>query len=128
MHAADVAVRAPTAVTAVTIPGTFQCANGEEYIGDFYEGYEHGHGVHSWPDGTEYSGNWKNGKEDGEGTLRFSGGDTYSGDFKRGKRHGQGVITSLEGHKYVPEQHRGRPHLHLAAPPFCLLASFCAPC
>jgi hypothetical protein len=42
--------------------GTFQWADGRQYVGKYFEDKKEGEGVLTWPDGRRYEGPWKAGK------------------------------------------------------------------
>jgi hypothetical protein len=43
--------------------GVYKWANGNEYLGNFFDDYKHGYGEMYWPDGRFYKGLWENGKQ-----------------------------------------------------------------
>ena len=60
-----------------------------------------GYGTYSCADGDKYVGEWKSNKHHGQGTFTWASGefagDKYVGKFKDDKRHGQGTYTSADG-------------------------------
>jgi hypothetical protein len=99
--------------------GTLYLKDGEEYRGDFVEGFRDGHGkqvlnngtfegefvrglrngkgVYVWNTGDRYDGNWVNGKRQGKGELLTKDGYRYIGDFANNMRHGNGVVIAPDG-------------------------------
>ena len=57
---------------------------GNNYVGEFKDGREHGQGTYTGA-GTRYVGGWKDGREHGQGTWTSSSdGDKYVGEYKDG--------------------------------------------
>ncbi|XP_032951988.1 radial spoke head 10 homolog B isoform X3 [Rhinolophus ferrumequinum] len=52
-----------------------------EYIGDFVNGYRHGHGKFYYASGAVYEGEWVSNKKHGMGRLTFKNGRVYDGLF-----------------------------------------------
>ena len=99
--------------------GTLYLKDGEQYAGDFVEGFRDGHGkqllnngtfegefvkglrngrgVYVWNTGDRYDGNWVNGKRAGKGDLLTKDGYRYIGDFANNLRQGNGVIIAPDG-------------------------------
>ena len=46
--------------------GTWTYANGDVYVGDFFEHKMHGNGIYTLKDGMKYSSTWKDGERVGE--------------------------------------------------------------
>ena len=81
---------------------------GENYIGEFKDGFFDGHGEYTKPNGYSYVGRWKNKKQNGFGTEILANKDKYVGEFKNGKKHGQGKFKSIEEGKYTGEFKKGK--------------------
>jgi hypothetical protein len=100
--------------------GTLYFVNdGEQYTGDFADGFRQGHGkqllsngtfegefvrnmrngrgVYVWNTGDRYDGNWVNGKREGKGDLLTKDGYRYVGDFANNMRQGNGVVIAPDG-------------------------------
>ncbi|WP_083444514.1 PEGA domain-containing protein [Herbaspirillum rhizosphaerae] len=99
--------------------GTAYFKDGEQYAGDFAEGFRHGHGkqllangtfegefvkglrngrgVYVWNTGDRYDGNWVDGKREGKGDVLTKDGYRYIGDFANNMRHGNGVVIAPDG-------------------------------
>uniref|UniRef100_A0A8I5TCE2 RSPH10B n=1 Tax=Pongo abelii TaxID=9601 RepID=A0A8I5TCE2_PONAB len=52
-----------------------------EYIGEFVNGYRHGHGKFYYASGAVYDGEWVSNKKHGMGRLTFKNGRVYEGAF-----------------------------------------------
>ncbi|XP_038395398.1 radial spoke head 10 homolog B isoform X5 [Canis lupus familiaris] len=52
-----------------------------EYIGEFVNGYRHGHGKFYYASGAIYEGEWVSNKKHGMGQLTFKNGRVYNGAF-----------------------------------------------
>ncbi|XP_030155963.1 radial spoke head 10 homolog B-like isoform X2 [Lynx canadensis] len=52
-----------------------------EYIGEFVNGYRHGHGKFYYASGAMYEGQWVSNKKHGMGRLTFKNGRVYDGPF-----------------------------------------------
>ncbi|XP_045731776.1 radial spoke head 10 homolog B-like [Mirounga angustirostris] len=52
-----------------------------EYIGEFVNGYRHGHGKFYYASGAVYEGEWVSNKKHGMGRLTFKNGRVYDGSF-----------------------------------------------
>lgn len=75
--------------------GQMRWNDGRKYIGNFKNGFQHGHGklLIKQDDGSERSqeGYWKDGHLHGICKVKYSNGDVYDGNFREGQRHGHGV-------------------------------------
>lgn len=70
--------------------GTYQFVSGAQYSGDWKKNAKHGNGKFNFPDGSSYCGNWKDNKMHGLGKYSYSNGDIYEGTWKDNVRHGIG--------------------------------------
>uniref|UniRef100_A0A8C6DSV4 Radial spoke head 10 homolog B2 n=1 Tax=Moschus moschiferus TaxID=68415 RepID=A0A8C6DSV4_MOSMO len=52
-----------------------------EYVGEFVNGYRHGHGKFYYASGAMYEGEWASNKKHGMGRLTFKNGRVYDGPF-----------------------------------------------
>ena len=71
-------------------------ANGDFYIGDFFQNKKHGTGEQYWTYGKIYKGEWVDDKREGEGVITFRDGskdvgNSYIGSFKNNKKNGHGT-------------------------------------
>mmetsp|Transcript_23521 Transcript_23521/g.44732 ORF Transcript_23521/g.44732 Transcript_23521/m.44732 type:complete len:421 (-) Transcript_23521:164-1426(-) len=80
--------------------GTMRWANGDKYVGEFYEGTRQGSGTLNFADSSEYVGDWWNNYMHGSGTRRFVNGDIYVGDYRYSKREGSGRFYFTNGDLY----------------------------
>ena len=83
--------------------GTFYCANGSKYEGEYQDDKINGKGTYYYADGDKYEGEFKNDKINGKGTYYFSSGSKYEGEFKDDKRNGKGIYHYADGNKYEGE-------------------------
>ena len=61
-------------------------ANGDEYIGDYFNDKRTGRGKYVWANGASYEGDFSGGMIHGFGTyIATEGGAPYSGEFKEGQ-------------------------------------------
>lgn len=68
-------------------------ANGDQYEGNFVDGYRQGHGKYTWENGAVYVGNYESGKKSGFGILEFADSDQmYIGEWKDNQREGLGIL------------------------------------
>uniref|UniRef100_A0AC11ERR4 Uncharacterized protein n=1 Tax=Ovis aries TaxID=9940 RepID=A0AC11ERR4_SHEEP len=54
-----------------------------EYVGEFVNGYRHGHGKFYYASGAVYEGEWVSNKKHGMGRLTFKNGRVYDGLFSK---------------------------------------------
>ena len=80
--------------------GTMKWANGDVYVGEFYQGSRQGAGTLHFADGSEYVGDWWNNYMHGSGTRRFLNGDVYVGDYRYSRREGSGRFYFTNGDLY----------------------------
>ncbi len=80
--------------------GTMVFKNGDIYIGEFYEGLQHGKGLYLTSYG-EYEGSWVVGSLTGEGTYTDLDGGKYTGEFINFNKHGQGSYVYSNGDMYI---------------------------
>ena len=80
--------------------GTMRWANGDVYVGEFYQGSRQGTGTLNFADGSEYVGDWWNNFMHGSGTRRFVNGDVYVGDYRYSRREGSGRFYFSNGDLY----------------------------
>jgi hypothetical protein len=76
--------------------GELSLANGETYVGDFYQHKFHGEGKYRWPDGSGFSGSWELGRRCGQGKVTLSSGDCYDGEWADDVANGTGEYVSVE--------------------------------
>ncbi len=83
--------------------GTRTYANGDKYVGEWKDGWQHGQGTLTLTSGNKYVGEWKDGWQHGQGTATYPDGSNYVGEWKDDIYHGQGTATYADGSKYVGE-------------------------
>ena len=71
--------------------------NGDRYVGESKDGKMHGKGTYYCANGEIYNGDWVNGKRTGYGLYNWPNGDQYNGQFKHNKMHGSGKMTYANG-------------------------------
>jgi hypothetical protein len=85
--------------------GTYNYANGNQYIGEFKDGRHHGQGTYTFAersfDGDQYIGGWKDNKIHGQGTYTWADGNQYIGGWEDNNKHGQGTFTWADGNQYI---------------------------
>ena len=62
-----------------------------------YLGKAGGKGKYKWVNGEEYDGDWKDGFKNGKGIWKSNKGDQYVGDWVKGKAEGNGVHVWSNG-------------------------------
>jgi len=92
--------------------------NGDQYIGEWDSGHQHGRGTLRYSHGDVYEGSFYHGFIYGYGKMKYADGGSYDGEFKNvkmnektgieqpdpdGKRHGVGIRVWTNGNKYVGE-------------------------
>jgi len=70
---------------------------GNIYEGDFINGKFEGYGHYKMSNGDNYIGQFKNGFFDGKGQLTDKKGNVFNGNFVKGKREGYGLIVNNKG-------------------------------
>jgi hypothetical protein len=88
--------------------GTYTHANGNKYVGEFRDNKRNGQGTFTFASGRKYAGEWKADKRHGRGTVTFANGNNYVGEYRDDTKNGQGTITWADGEKYVGEWKDGR--------------------
>mmetsp|Transcript_6299 Transcript_6299/g.13627 ORF Transcript_6299/g.13627 Transcript_6299/m.13627 type:complete len:418 (+) Transcript_6299:47-1300(+) len=73
----------------------------QKYVGEFFLGKFHGHGIRKFVDGSVYDGQWEHGLRHGEGLYRHPMGKEYRGEWKKGQRCGKGAVTFYNGDKFT---------------------------
>ena len=67
-------------------------STGDQYVGNFKEGYKCGHGTLLFANGDIYDGLWDHDEQNGQGKLVEAGtGNVYTGGWKDGRPHGRGT-------------------------------------
>ena len=110
-------------LSTLAMPGWAKCVSGNcyngygaweylghRYQGDWFNGYQHGKGVYTYPDGNRYEGDYRNGYRHGKGVYTFANGARYEGDYVDNKRHGKGVHTFADGARYEGDWVKGEMH------------------
>ena len=65
--------------------GDLTLLNGDQYVGEWKNGKEHGQGTITWVDGAQYVGEWKDGLFHGQGTYTHANGDQEEGIWEEGE-------------------------------------------
>ena len=73
--------------------GTFTYASGKKWVGEFRDNLPNGHGILTFAEGDKYVGEVREDKFSGQGTYTWSNGDKYVGEFRDDERNGQGTLT-----------------------------------
>ncbi|XP_076985648.1 ALS2 C-terminal-like protein isoform X2 [Tamandua tetradactyla] len=79
--------------------GTLKWPDGRNHVGDFYQGLEHGFGIHLVPQASEdkfdcYKCHWQEGSMNGYGICE---GERFIGMWQADQRHGPGVVVTQAG-------------------------------
>lgn len=76
--------------------GSYYFKKGHRYIGQYKKGLKHGMGTFHYPDGSIYEGEWKSDQRQGYGKYTYMNADRYEGNWYKGKRHGEGKYVYKE--------------------------------
>lgn len=88
-------------------------SSGDSYEGEWSsDGKRQGKGRLKTVNGDEYYGEFKNGFFHGLGVLVISDGGKYEGNFELGRYHGYGVYTAQDKTKYEVLDAHNDPRLH----------------
>lgn len=82
---------------------------GNQYIGNYKEGREHGKGYKIYSDGSWYKGEYQDGKQYGFAEVETQA-ETRSGDLVDGQLEGLGMIDTANGDKIVGNFKNGELH------------------
>lgn len=79
--------------------GTLKWPDGQNHVGSFCQGLEHGFGIRLVPQASEdtfdcYKCHWREGSMCGYGVCEYGADEVYKGYFQAGLRHGFGVLKS----------------------------------
>lgn len=75
----------------------FKYPNGDEYLGQFFQGLRHGRGAYLSSSGMKFAGQWWADQRHGEGTLiQERVGFFYTGQWVADKKHGIGQQLSTK--------------------------------
>uniref|UniRef100_A0A8C5KUE8 ALS2 C-terminal-like protein n=1 Tax=Jaculus jaculus TaxID=51337 RepID=A0A8C5KUE8_JACJA len=79
--------------------GTLKWPNGQNHVGDFSQGLEHGFGIRLVPQASEdkfdcYKCHWREGIMCDYGICEYGTDEVYRGYFQEGLRHGFGILDS----------------------------------
>ncbi|XP_066900594.1 ALS2 C-terminal-like protein isoform X15 [Kogia breviceps] len=93
--------------------GTLKWPDGQNHVGDFCQGLEHGFGIRLVPQASEdkfdcYKCHWREGSMCGYGICEYSTNEVYKGYFQEGLRHGFGVLESTP---QTPQPCRGERYI-----------------
>ena len=72
--------------------GTYIWSNGDQYTGEFYDGFKSGRGIYYYANGSVYEGEFSLNQPSGKGIYIGSDGVKYRGQWKNGKKHGLGTL------------------------------------
>lgn len=84
--------------------------NGDQYSGDYRNGFRHGHGIYFFKKGHRYDGSWKLGLKHGIGKFYYPDGSIYEGEWKSDQRQGYGVYTYPNLDRYEGNWYKGKKH------------------
>lgn len=87
---------------------------GDSYVGDTHDGWNHGQGVYKWSNGNVYTGAFVRDRPCGQGTLEFNdnnefGALKYTGEFNDGLPCGEGEIQFRKDQVYRGSVKAGMP-------------------
>lgn len=88
--------------------GLYIYADGERYLGDFYNGMKNGRGLTIYTDGTYYDGIYEDGEKNGAGTMWYVDG-VYFGYWQNGIRHGYGIYKQSDGYCFEGDWNNDYP-------------------
>ncbi|XP_069873662.1 ALS2 C-terminal-like protein isoform X2 [Dipodomys merriami] len=97
--------------------GTLKWPDGQNHVGHFHHGLEHGFGILLLPGAAEdkfdcYKCHWREGRKHGYGMCEYSTGETYKGYFQDDLRHGFGVLERAppapQAFRYTGHWERGQ--------------------
>ena len=77
--------------------GTFVAANGDKFVGEFWDGKYYGQGIFTWADGQKYEGEFSGNQANGHGIFTGTNGVKYVGMFEDNKYNGEGILTFPNG-------------------------------
>jgi hypothetical protein len=81
--------------------GTLLFANGDKYEGEFKDNRYHGLGVLIYASGDRYEGQFDSGHYHGRGTYFYANGDKYTGSYEQDHQHGRGMFNFANGDIYI---------------------------
>ena len=70
-------------------------ANGDKYIGEFFNDKINGKGEYIYSNGDKYIGEFKDNVFHGHGCYINANGDTYEGEYRYGLKKGYGILKSI---------------------------------
>lgn len=88
--------------------GIYIFADGERYLGEFYNDRKSGKGLTLYKNGTRYDGMYREGKRHGFGSMWYSDG-FYWGEFVNDIREGYGVCKQLDGFCFCGNWSQNQP-------------------
>ena len=89
--------------------GTFNGANGFQFIGFWKDGVYHGYGELFYPDKSIFKGNFVAGEFNGYGVMRWNNGIIYEGEFVKSTIQGKGNIKYNDD-SYIGMWENNLPH------------------
>lgn len=84
--------------------------NGDQYDGEYRNGFRHGPGTYYFKKGHRYTGSWKQGLKHGMGKFYYPDGSIYEGEWKSDQRQGYGVYIYPNADRYEGNWYKGRKH------------------
>jgi hypothetical protein len=84
--------------------GTYLWSSGEQYVGEFKDGKQHGQGNYTYVSGENYAGEFKENKYHGRGTFTFANGMVKEGIFKDDKFLYTQKKSKVDKHKEFCEE------------------------
>ena len=80
----------------------------QSYVGNFKDGFRHGHGTYYYGNGNEYSGEWIGGDRTGVGsTYTYADGHVKLGKVENGEFTGPGLQTWKENTSWSEDNYVG---------------------
>lgn len=76
--------------------GRIEHPNGDNYVGEFNNGYAHGYGIYSFADGESHEGTFSYNEPQGLGLHVYRNKDVYIGWFNNAKRNKFGLYIGQE--------------------------------
>ena len=83
--------------------GTLTFADGDQYVGEWRDGIQHGQGTYTFADGSKYVGEWRDDQFHGQGTYTFADGRVMEGIWKNNEfQYAQKVSPTVTVRKSPP--------------------------
>lgn len=85
-------------------------SNGDQYNGEYRNGFRHGNGIYIFKKGHRYDGAWKQGLKHGIGKFFYPDGSIYEGEWKSDQRQGYGIYTYSNQDRYEGNWYKSKKH------------------